>query len=136
MGKKRKAPDGEAPDAVHESRRPQVLGSSTRAVKKPRFIRKFQPQENSSAVNAIKKRIRDVKRKLEHAPDLPADIRAEDERALAAYEQDLEEAEAEKVRSKMIKRYHMVRFFGMRIAHGAERVTNETSQNVKKQPDS
>lgn len=63
-------------------------------------------------MNAIKKRIRDVSRRLEHAEDLPADVRAEDERALAAYQQELASAEAEKIKQKMIKKYHMVRFFG------------------------
>ena len=50
---------------------------------------------------------------MDHADDLPADVRIEDERALAAYEQELAAADAEKTKQKMIKKYHMVRFFGM-----------------------
>ena len=48
---------------------------------------------------------------MERADDLPADVRIENERALAAYEQELVAALAEKTRQKMIKKYHMVRFF-------------------------
>ena len=64
-------------------------------------------------MNAIKKRIRDVRRRLEHADELPATVRDEDERALTTYEEELVQADAEKTRQKMIKKYHMVRFFGM-----------------------
>ena len=72
-------------------------------------------QSHASSVNAIKKRIRDVSRRLERADDLPANVRLDDERALAAYEQELAAAEVEKNRQKMIKKYHMVRFFGMPV---------------------
>lgn len=69
---------------------------------------------NSGSVNALKSKIRDVKRVLEHAHDLPLDVRIEKERALAGYRHDLEKAEIEKERQRMIKKYHMVRFFGER----------------------
>lgn len=75
----------------------------------PPQIRK---QVHASSVNAVKKRIRDVTRLLSRAEDLPADVRLENERALAAYKQELAEADEEKVRQRMIKKYHMVRFFG------------------------
>lgn len=103
-----------AMEGVHPSRQAQVPGS-TKPSKKPR--RAEQPihkkQMHASSVNAIKKRIRDVKRRLERSDNLPATVRVEDERALAAYEQELAAADEEKARQKMIKRYHMVRFFGM-----------------------
>lgn len=103
-----------AMDAVHPSRQAQVPGS-TRPSKKPRKMERpiYKKQAHSSSVNAIKKRIRDVKRRLERSETLPATIRVEDERALAAYEQELAAADEEKTRQKMIKKYHMVRFFGM-----------------------
>ncbi|KAL8707861.1 MAG: hypothetical protein Q9225_007692 [Loekoesia sp. 1 TL-2023] len=66
---------------------------------------------NSVSVNALKSKIRDVSRVLEHAQDLPLDVRIEKERALAGYRQDLEKAQNEKERQRMIKKYHMVRFF-------------------------
>lgn len=105
----------EPEEAVHPSRQFQVPGSQPKPAKKPR---KFEPpvykkQAHASSVNAIKKRIRDVTRRLERSENAPADKKLEDERALAAYQQELASAEAEKIRQKMIKKYHMVRFFGM-----------------------
>jgi hypothetical protein len=111
---KRKYEETNPQEAVHASRQSQVYGNTVKPAKKPR---RFEPpverkQAHASSVNAIKKRIRDVSRKLERTEDLPADVRAEDERALAAYQQELASAQAEKTRQKMIKKYHMVRFFG------------------------
>jgi hypothetical protein len=101
-------------EEIHPSRQAQVPGS-TKPKKKPRGmeLQIHKNQAHSSSINAIKKRIRDVKRRLERSDNLPATIRVEDERALAAYEQELAAADEEKARQKMIKRYHMVRFFGM-----------------------
>lgn len=64
------------------------------------------------AVNQIKRKIRDLRRTLERSENLPADVRVEQERALAGYKQDLERSEYEKRTQQMIKKYHMVRFFG------------------------
>ena len=114
MAPKRKHEETELEEAVHPSRQFQVPGSQP----KPKKPRKFEPpvykkQAHASSVNAIKKRIRDVTRRLERSENAPADKKLEDERALAAYQQELASAEAEKIRQKMIKKYHMVRFFGM-----------------------
>jgi hypothetical protein len=113
MSGKRKYEEPEAP-TVHESRQLQVPGSKPKPAKKPRNNEPptYRKQAHASSVNAIKKRIRDVSRRLERADDLPANVRLDDERALAAYEQELAAAETEKNRQKMIKKYHMVRFFG------------------------
>lgn len=117
MGPKRKFEDHDGQETVHASRQFQVYGHSHKAAKKPRQTQPTasKDQLHASSVNAIKKRIRDVTRKLEHSEDLPANIRIEDERALAAYQQELAAAEAEGFRQKMIKRYHMVRFFGKAV---------------------
>ncbi|KAH9222679.1 hypothetical protein DL95DRAFT_325640 [Leptodontidium sp. 2 PMI_412] len=113
MAPKRKHQEMEPEEAVHPSRQFQIPGSQPKPAKKPR---KFEPpvykkQAHASSVNAIKKRIRDVTRRLERSENAPADKKLEDERALAAYQQELASAEAEKIRQKMIKKYHMVRFF-------------------------
>ncbi|KAF7897249.1 hypothetical protein EAF00_005477 [Botryotinia globosa] len=112
MAPKRKLSDSDAAEVVHPSRQIQVYGDEPKPTKKrksePAFNKK---QAHASSVNTIKKKIRDITRKLERAQDLPADVRLEDERALAAYQQELASAEAEKIRQKMIKKYHMVRFF-------------------------
>ncbi|TVY85561.1 rRNA-processing protein efg1 [Lachnellula suecica] len=115
MAGKRKNEEADPRQAVHESRQYQVYGNDNpKPAKKPR--RQEQPKEHkkqahASSVNDIKKRIRDVTRRLQRVEDLPADVRIEDERALAAYQQELAAAEAEKIRQKMISKYHMVRFF-------------------------
>ena len=69
----------------------------------------------STAVNHIKHKIRDLRRTLERSENLPADVRVEKERALAGYKLDLEKTEHEKKKQLMIKKYHMVRFFGQSL---------------------
>lgn len=103
-------------EGIHESRQQQLHEDG--AIKMPAAKKrregppKIRKQVHASSVNAVKKRIRDVTRLLSKGDDLPADVRLENERALAAYKQELAEADEEKVRQRMIKKYHMVRFFG------------------------
>lgn len=103
-------------EGIHESRQQQLHEDG--AIKMPVAKKrregppKIRKQVHASSVNAVKKRIRDVTRLLSKGDDLPADVRLENERALAAYKQELAEADEEKVRQRMIKKYHMVRFFG------------------------
>ncbi|PBP26598.1 putative nuclear protein involved in pre-rRNA processing [Diplocarpon rosae] len=113
MSPKRKYQELEAAEVIHPSRQFLVPGSIPKPAKKPR---KYEPpvyrkQVHASSVNAIKKRIRDVSRKLERTDNASAEKKLEDERALTAYKQELADAEAEKTRQKMITKYHMVRFF-------------------------
>lgn len=62
----------------------------------------------------IKKRARAIERLLgRENTKMPADKLNELKRELAANRQRITEAEAKKHRSKMIGKYHMVRFFGM-----------------------
>ncbi|PQE13173.1 rRNA-processing efg1 protein [Rutstroemia sp. NJR-2017a BBW] len=112
MAPKRKLSESEPEEVVHPSRKVQVYGDNPKPAKKRKSESgSTKKQIHASSVNAIKKRIRDVSRKLERSQDLPANVRIENERALAAYQQELASAEAEKIRQKMIKKYHMVRFF-------------------------
>lgn len=64
------------------------------------------------SISRLKKKIRDTTRMLDHSDKLPADVRIEKERALVGYQHDLEQAASKKRRQEMIKKYHMVRFFG------------------------
>ncbi|KAI1003176.1 hypothetical protein K3495_g5027 [Podosphaera aphanis] len=114
MSNKRKFDDTAGIQHVHESRKQIVYGKD--GTKKPKKRRILEPptykkQASGSSVNAIKKRIRDVTRRLARPDISSADLRNEDERALAVYQQELATAQAEKIRQKMIKKYHMVRFF-------------------------
>lgn len=89
--------------------------------KKPKRSRITGPRkdrkkfENTSSqqpsVNALKSKIRDVSRVLEHSDRLPPGVRIEKERALVGYRQDLDAALKSKRRQQMIEKYHKVRFF-------------------------
>ena len=70
------------------------------------------PSTKSASVNQLKSKIRDLTRALEHSEHLPAGVRIEKERALAGYKQDVEEIQQDKQKNELIKKYHMVRFFG------------------------
>ena len=73
--------------------------------------RKSHPRPKKIAVNPIKNRIRDLRRQLQNV-DIAANVRVGHERELANMEQELMKAEIEKEKNEMIKKYHMVRFFG------------------------
>lgn len=114
MSTKRKHSESNEIVAVHADRQAQVPGSIPRPAKKPRRHdpnKPLQKQVHASSVNTIKKKIRDVSRRLS-AENIPANVRIEDERALTAYQQELASAEHMKKRNKMIGKYHKVRFFG------------------------
>lgn len=112
MGIKRKLSEMES---VHPSRQALVPDTTSKPRKKPRRLgsQLHKKPESLTSINAIKKRIRDAKRRLERSENLPANMKVETERALAAYQLELVAAEEEKTRQKMISKYHMVRFFGM-----------------------
>lgn len=97
---------------------------------KPRFNKRpnlSHDDDNARGINALKSRIRDLKRLLAHIDHVPkhkmsAGARQERERELEACEHELAEKqnssrEAE-YRKKMIGKYHQVRFFGMFISGG------------------
>ncbi|KAI9679793.1 MAG: 18S rRNA maturation protein [Caeruleum heppii] len=113
MGTKRA--HGQLVDEV-EGQRKQPRTENTRPQTQRAHVNK-KPRTNgpshgaSTAVNPLKKKIRDLSRLLEHSQSLPAGLRIETERALAGYRQQLAAADSEKRRQKMIKKYHMVRFF-------------------------
>lgn len=113
MSTKRKYDHSDDQPAIHASRLSQVPSNNPPPWKKPRKTQ-TPTSDGTSSVHVIKKRMRDVTRKL-RSDNLPADIRVENERALAAYEQELEVVQAEKIKKKMISKYHMVRFFGEHI---------------------
>jgi len=68
--------------------------------------------DKGPSLNALKKRKRNLRRLLEHAEKLPADIRINHERELASCTAGIEDAQNQAELSRMIKKYHMVRFFG------------------------
>lgn len=97
---------------IMDPRHKDALKARQHKKKRPLPVQTSNTQSSSVSVNALKSKIRDVNRVLEHAQRLPLEVRIEKERALAGYRQDLEKAQHEKEKQRMIKRYHMVRFFG------------------------
>lgn len=88
--------------------------------KRPNAV-KDKDSEYGASANALKNRIRDLKRLLAHVDNVPkhkmsASSRIERERELEACEHELEEktmkAREGEYRKKMIGKYHQVRFFG------------------------
>lgn len=113
MGKKRAWESEDTPTAQKSS----PLGRSSRPFKRSRHnLSNSEMQASDSAsrlsINRLKKKIRDTTRVLDHSDKLPAGVRIEKERALVGYQHDLEQAALKKRKQHMIKKYHMVRFFG------------------------
>ncbi|BCS29167.1 Efg1 domain-containing protein [Aspergillus puulaauensis] len=83
---------------------------------KPKTSQSQEREEKQyPSVNDLKRRIRDVKRLLAKT-DLPADKRIIQERALSGYEKELADEERRRERSRMIKKYHFVRFLDRKTA--------------------
>jgi hypothetical protein len=68
------------------------------------------------AIHRPKNQIRDLERMLAKATDMPATVRAGHERRLEALKHDLVVTAAEKEKTRMIEKYHMVRFFDRKKA--------------------
>ncbi|KAL2022315.1 hypothetical protein VTK56DRAFT_5713 [Thermocarpiscus australiensis] len=107
MSKKRPRSEDESSANGHEDH------ATTRKRPRTNHAHKAKSQKaNSDSLTAIKKRARAIERLLVRDNlKIPADKQNELERELAAHKQRIAEAQAKKERSKMIKKYHMVRFF-------------------------
>ena len=88
--------------------------------KRPKSNDFAPPSTKPASVNQLKSKIRDLTRALEHSDHLPAGVRIEKERALAGYKQDVEKILDDRRRNELIKKYHMVRFFGRLFSSLAE----------------
>ncbi|PHH79550.1 hypothetical protein CDD82_2324 [Ophiocordyceps australis] len=76
-----------------------------------KFDAKAKHNAKEGTSEYTKKRARNIQRLLKRQQDLPADVRNEMERELAALKTDMVDRLCHKKRSAMISRYHMVRFF-------------------------
>ncbi|KAL7821502.1 hypothetical protein V8C44DRAFT_10970 [Trichoderma aethiopicum] len=90
--------------------------------------RKRPAQEDSGA----KKRIRAIERSLRRNQDMPANVRIELERELAAQKQILEEKQYRRKRSAMISKYHHVRFFERKKA---QRLVKQLKRRLEQESD-
>ncbi|KAL3468453.1 hypothetical protein BJX64DRAFT_245970 [Aspergillus heterothallicus] len=104
--------------SISKRKSPYPPSSSSTPLKRKKtttITRNPDEQPAHTSVNDLKRRIRDVKRLL-NKPDLPADKRILQERALKGYEKELADEEGRRERSKMIKKYHFVRFLDRKTA--------------------
>ncbi|KAI0166661.1 hypothetical protein GGR57DRAFT_447435 [Xylariaceae sp. FL1272] len=62
-------------------------------------------------INWTKKRVRTIERRLKHRDSLPANVLNDMERELEHHKGKINDLSDQKHRKKMIKQYHMVRFF-------------------------
>jgi hypothetical protein len=110
---------------VHPSRQEQVpRDSNPRKRQKPDNLSGSKSFKKARPVNELKTSIRNIKRLLERDvaeksmgeaggknKPLPPKVRISKERELASAQHELAESQAAEKRSKMIARYHKVRFF-------------------------
>lgn len=124
MSQKRKHEEVGDNDAVNpaETKKPRSFPNAGKTRHKRPNAAKDKDSEYGASANALKNRIRDLKRLLAHVDNVPkhkmsASSRIERERELEACEHELEEktmkARESEYRKKMIGKYHQVRFFGM-----------------------
>lgn len=92
--------------------------SNSRKRQKPSNLSGSKSFKKARPVNELKTSIRNLNRLLARAPDattgkeaLPPKIRIAKERELASAQHELAESVAAEARSKMIARYHKIRFF-------------------------
>ncbi|KAF2628239.1 hypothetical protein BU25DRAFT_431037 [Macroventuria anomochaeta] len=102
------------------TKKPRAFPNAGKTRHKRPNAAKDKDSEYGASANALKNRIRDLKRLLAHVDNVPkhkmsASSRIERERELEACEHELEEktmrARESEYRKKMIGKYHQVRFF-------------------------
>lgn len=81
----------------------------------PKRQKKRSHKAREGTVNWTKKRARTIERQFRHKKDIPANVQNDLERELAAHKGRLDERDFERKRKSMIKKYHMLRFFGRSI---------------------
>ncbi|KAF3038326.1 18S rRNA maturation protein [Didymella heteroderae] len=122
MSQKRKHEEVAEMDAADPAtaKKPRSFPHASKTRHKRPNAAKDKDSEYGASANALKNRIRDLKRLLAHVDNVPkhkmsASSRIERERELEACEHELEEktmrARESEYRKKMIGKYHQVRFF-------------------------
>ncbi|KAJ6446404.1 rRNA-processing protein EFG1 [Purpureocillium lavendulum] len=86
-------------------------GDSSTHPKRRKFYGSGKHKAKEGTSEFAKKRVRNIQRLLQRKDDLPANVRNDLERELAALRTDVADRAFQKKRSAMIAKYHMVRFF-------------------------
>ena len=87
-------------------------GESSNHPKRRKFYGSGKHKAKEGTSEFAKKRVRNIQRLLQSKADLPANVRNDLERELAALRSDVADRAFQKKRSAMIAKYHMVRFCG------------------------
>lgn len=82
------------------------------SAKKRKYSGKGKHKAKEGTLEYSKKRARTIQRLFQRNQDLPADVRNDMERELAAHKTAIADKTFQKRRTAMISKYHMVRFFG------------------------
>lgn len=111
----------------HGSPEPSSSGPS----KKQKQSGKSKNRPNEGSSQWARKRARNIDRLLQRNQDLPANVRNDLERELAAHKTTVTDRAFQKKRSAMIGKYHMVRFFerkrAMRLAKQVRKRLEQSS---------
>lgn len=91
---------------------PPVPGEASDSSKRRKKLGQARHKAREGSSSYSKKRARNIERLLQRNQELPANVRNELERELAARKSDINDRLFRKKRSAMIAKYHMVRFFG------------------------
>ena len=108
MSSKRKYSEFDAGHSVAGEARERTSGHQGFKFKKRRSTAGDKP----TSVNWLKKRARTIERRLNRGDSLPANVQHDLEKELDHHKQKLNDLADGKKRGAMIKKYHMVRFFG------------------------
>ncbi|KAK3333422.1 hypothetical protein B0T19DRAFT_418023 [Cercophora scortea] len=129
MGQKRSHAEAEA-SHIHPDR--SAVSSTLQAAAASSKHKSKRQKVTDGNIGWIKKRARTIERLFEHDQSkVPADVQKDLERELAAHKQRILEDNDRKLRSRMISKYHMVRFFerkkAMRFAKQLQKQLTEAT---------
>ncbi|UNI14343.1 rRNA-processing protein efg1 [Purpureocillium takamizusanense] len=105
--------------------------SSNQQPKRRKFYGSGKHKAKEGTSEFAKKRVRNIQRLLQSKADLPANVRNDLERELAALRSDVADRAFQKKRSAMIAKYHMVRFFERKKA---SRLVKQLRRQIEADP--
>lgn len=129
MGTKRPFADVDPPPGADQAADRQPSANA----KRRKQFGKGRHKAKEGTSEFAKKRVRNIERLLQRNQDLPADVRNELGRELAAHKADIADKAFQKRRMAMISKYHMVRFFERKKA---SRLVKQLKRQVEENPDS
>lgn len=109
MGPKRSYSEVDASDRGRGAAAPNRSGPARKKQRRPAVDNTAKEE----SINWVKKRARDIQRRFQsHSDSIPVNQQKALERELASLQARIADFEVKKERSNMIRKYHMIRFFG------------------------